>query len=44
MKIVKSNKPDYESPQVQIELMNENVLLASIGIDYDFDQDTKDWD
>lgn len=44
MKIVKGNKPDYESPQVQIELMKENVLLASTGLDYDFEQDTKDWE
>lgn len=43
MKIVKGNKPGYESPQVQIELIVNDVLLTS-GIDNDFVKDTEDWE
>ena len=45
MKIVKGKKPDYESPQAQIELIVNDVLLTSGGIDdKDFDAETKEWD
>ena len=44
MEIVKSKKTGYQCPQAQIELMVDDVLLASTGFDPDFDQDTQDWD
>ena len=44
MGIVKNKKTGYQCPQAQIELMVDDVLLASTGIDNDFDAETKDWD
>lgn len=44
MKIVKGNKPGYESPQVQIELLVDDVLLNSPAVDNDFVGDAEDWD
>ena len=45
MKMVQGKKSDYQSPQVQIMSMCENVLNTSLGKEgYDFNVDTKDWD
>ena len=45
MKMVQGKKSDYQSPQVQIMSMCENVLNKSLGMeDYDFNVDAKDWD
>ena len=44
MEIVKNKKSGYECPQAQIELIVNDVLLTSGGIDPDFDVDTEDWD
>lgn len=44
MKMVQGKKSDYQSPQVQIISMCENVLCMSLDMeDYDFNADTKDW-
>jgi hypothetical protein len=45
MKMVHGKKSDYQSPQVQIISVCENVLNSSLGMeDYDFNVDTEDWD
>ena len=44
MKIVYGKKSDYQSPQVQIISVCENVLKMSLDMeDYDFNVDTEDW-
>lgn len=43
--MVQGKKSDYQSPQVQIMSMYENVLNTSLGMeDYDFSVDAEDWD
>ena len=45
MKMFHGKKSGYQSPQVQIISVCENVLKTSLGMeDYDFNVDTKDWD
>ena len=44
MEIVKGKKSGYVCPQAQIELIVNDVLLTSGGIDNDFDAETKEWD
>ena len=44
MEIVKGKKSGYVCPQAQIELIVNDVLLTSGGIDNDFNAETKDWD
>ncbi|MBO5066772.1 MAG: hypothetical protein J6C62_00035 [Clostridia bacterium] len=45
MKMVQGKKSDYQSPQVQIISVCEDVLSSSLGKEgYDFNVDTEDWD
>ena len=45
MKMVQGKKSDYQSPQVRIISVCEDVLSSSLGKeDYDFNVDTEDWD